>query len=209
MIDRSYNGIIEIDMNGEIVQPIIVLCTRSGKKIGVIENVQALRCNHPMNDVAEISFDVYKEVDGVKNPFWEQIKDFKFIYLPSVKDLRYKWYEITVSIDEDDETIKHITGIHANEAELGQLMLYEVEINTPDDIARDDYELITIDGEEYGTVFYNEDHPEASLLNRILADKASFYEIYHVDDTLKMSNENFHLMVLLLQMRLDKVSLKR
>ena len=191
MINLQYKGIIETDVNGEIVQPIIVLSTRSGHKIGVIENVQHLVCNHPMNDTAEISFDVYKEVNGKKNLYWEQIKDFKFIYLPTVKDMKYRWYEIVVNLDEDDDTIKHITGIHANEAELGQLMLYEVEINTADDIARDDYELIEIDGKEYGTVFYNPEHPKASLLHRLLSDKASYYEIQHVDDTLKNIQREF------------------
>ena len=191
MINLQYKGIIETDVNGEIVQPIIVLSTRSGHKIGVIENVQHLVCNHPMNDTAEISFDVYKEVNGKKNLYWEQIKDFKFIYLPTVKDMKYRWYEIVVNLDEDDDTIKHITGIHANEAELGQLMLYEVEINTADDIARDDYELIEIDGKEYGTVFYNPEHPKASLLHRILSDKASHYSIVHVDDTLKNIQREF------------------
>ena len=191
MINMKYKGIIETDINGEIIQPIVVLSTRSGHKIGVIENIDNLICNHPLNDTAEISFDVHKEVNGKINSYWEQIKDFKFIYLPTVKDMKYRWYEITVNIDEDNETIKHITGVHANEAELGQLMLYEVEINTPDDIDRDDYELITIDGKEYGTVFYNPEHPKASLLHRILADKASYYEIYHVDDTLKNVQREF------------------
>lgn len=191
MTNMKYNGIFEIDANGEIVKPLVVLSTRSGHKIGVIENVESLVCNHPMNDAAEISFDIHKEVNGVINPYWNQIKDFKFIFLPTVKDTKYQWYEITVNIDEGDETIKHVTGIHANEAELGQLMLYEVEINTADDINRDDYEIITIDGKEYGTVFYNPEHPKASLLHRILADKASYYEIYHVDDTLKNVQREF------------------
>lgn len=191
MINMKYKGIIETDINGEIIQPIVVLSTRSGHKIGVIENIDNLICNHPLNDTAEISFDVHKEVNGKINSYWEQIKDFKFIYLPTVRDMKYRWYEITVNIDEDNETIKHITGVHANEAELGQLMLYEVEINTPDDIDRDDYELITIDGKEYGTVFYNPEHPKASLLHRILADKASYYEICHVDDTLKNVQREF------------------
>ena len=70
-------------------------------------------------------------------------------------------------------------------------MLYEVEINTSDDINRDDYEFITIDGKEYGTVFYNEEHPKASLLHRILSDKASHYQIAHVDETLKNLQREF------------------
>ena len=190
-MDYRYNGKIETDINKNILTPIIVLCTRSGRKIGVINNIQHLKCNHPLGDVSEISFDVYKEVNGIKNIYWDFIKDFKFIFLPTVADPRYRWYEITVNIDEGDDTIKHITGLHANEAELGQLMLYNIEINTEADIARDDYEIITIDGKEYGTVFYNTEHPKSSLLHRILSDKASHYSIVHVDDTLKNIQREF------------------
>lgn len=184
MTDLRFNNKIQTDVDGSIVQPTIVLGTRSEKKYGVINNIQALKISHPMNSASEISFDVYKYINGVKNPNWNMIKNFKFIYLPNVSDERYQWYEITVNIDESNDTIKHITGIHANEAELGQLMLYEIEINTPDDIDRDDYETITIDGKEYGTVFFNPEHPNNSLLHRILKDKASHYEIIHVDETL-------------------------
>ena len=191
MMDYRYNGKIETDIDKNILTPIIVLCTRSGRKIGVINNIQSLKCSHPLNDVSEISFDVYKEVNGIKNIYWDFIKDFKFIFLPSVKDPRFRWYEITVNIDEGNDTIKHITGIHANEAELGQLMLYDVEINTENDIARDDYEIITIGEKEYGTVFYNPEHPKASLLHRLLSDKASHYSIIHVDETLKNIQREF------------------
>lgn len=191
MMDYKYNGKIETDIDKNILIPIIVLCTRSGRKIGVINNIKNLKCNHPMGDAGEISFDIYKEVNGIKNIYWDFIKDFKLIFLPTVADRRFRWYEITVNIDESNDTIKHVTGIHANEAELGQLMLYDVEINTENDIARDDYEIITIDGKEYGTVFFNPEHPKASLLHRILSDKASHYSIVHVDDTLKNIQREF------------------
>ena len=191
MTDLRYRNKLEIDVNGSLIAPTIVLCTRSGKKIGVLQNIQGLKRNHPMNDVAEMSFDVYKYADGKKEPCWDSIKNFKLICLPTEPDNKYKWYEIAVNIDETTDTIKHVTCIHANEAELGQLMLYDVEINTEDDIARDDYETITIGDKEYGTVFYNPEHPKNSLLHRILADKASHYQIIHVDDTLKNIQREF------------------
>ena len=191
MIDLRYRNKLEIDVDGSLIVPTVVLCTRSGKKIGALQNIQGLKRNHPMNDVAEMSFDVYKYVDGKKEPYWDSIKNFKLICLPTESDNKYKWYEITVNIDETTDTIKHVTCIHANEAELGQLMLYEVEINTEDDISRDDYETIVIGDKEYGTVFYNPEHPKNSLLHRILADKASHYQIIHVDDTLKNIQREF------------------
>ena len=191
MTDYRYTGKIRTGIANYINDQIVVLCTKSGKKIGVINNISGFKASHPMNDTSEISFDVYREADGIVNQCWESIKDFKLVYLPNEPDKRFQWYEITVSIDEETEIIKHVTGIHAPEAELSQLNLYEVEINTADDIARDDYEMFVVDGKEYGTVFYNEDHPKASLLHRILADKASHYKILHVDDTLKFVQREF------------------
>ncbi len=191
MTDLRYKDKIEVNTDGTLITPTVVLTTRSGKQIGVIRNIQSFRANHPMGDTAEISFDVYKYVDGIKETCWESIKDFKMVLLPTVTDTRYKWYEITVNIDETTDTIKHVTGIHANEAELGQLMLYEVEINTEGDIDRPEYETIMIDGKEYGTVFYCPEHPKNSLLHRILSDKASHYTILHVDNTLKNIQREF------------------
>lgn len=191
MTDLRYRDKIEIGADGNLVTPTVVLTKRSCREIGVIRNIQNFRANHPMGDTAEISFDVYKYVNGVKESCWDSIKDFKFVLLPTVSDNKFKWYEITVNIDETTDTIKHVTGIHANEAELGQLMLYEVEINTEGDIDRDEYQTIMIDGKEYGTVFYCPEHPKNSLLHRILADKASHYQIIHVDDTLKNIQREF------------------
>ena len=191
MTDLRYRDKLEIGVDGNLITPTVILTKRSCKEIGVIRNIKNFRANHPMGDTAEISFDVYKYVNGEKELCWDSIKDFKFVLLPTVSDNRFKWYEITVNIDETTDTIKHVTGIHANEAELGQLMLYEVEINTEGDIDRDEYQTIMIDGKEYGTVFYCPEHPKNSLLHRILADKASHYQIIHVDDTLKNIQREF------------------
>lgn len=166
------NKLIDIDKNGQIEQPVFVLSSRGGNKIGVIKNVSSINITHPLADVAELSFDVTKEVDGDTYGDWDEIKDFRFIQMPYDNT----WFEATVSIDEENEIVKHVTCVHANEAELGQLNLYETEINTENDIGRDDY---------VETVFYNENNPKASLLHRILKDKAPHYQIYHVDDSLK------------------------
>lgn len=166
------NKLIEIDENGQIAQPILVLSSRGGNKIGVIKNVTNINVAHPLADVAELSFDVTKEINGEVYDDWDKIKDFKLIQMPYDNT----WYEATVSIDEEDDIVKHVTCTHANEAELGQLNLYDTEINTEADIGRDDYEE---------TVFYNEENPKASLLHRILKDKAPHYQIYHVDGSLR------------------------
>ena len=166
------NGLINVTDDGQIEPPVLVLSSRGGNKIGVIKNVSSIDVTHPLSEVAELSFDVTKEVNGEVYDDWDKVKDFKLVQIPYDNT----WYEATVSIDEEDEIVKHVTCVHANEAELGQLNLYDTEINTESDIARDDYEE---------TFFYDEDNPKASLLHRILKDKAPHYQIYHVDDSLK------------------------
>ena len=166
------NKLIDVDASGQIAQPVLVLSSRGGDKIGVIQNVSNINVTHPLADVAELSFDVTKEIDGNVYADWYKIKDFKFIQMPYDNT----WFEATVSIDEENEIVKHVTCTHANESELGQLNLYETEINTESDIGRSDY---------VETVFYDEENHNASLLHRILKDKAPHYQIYHVDDSLK------------------------
>ena len=167
----AYDGIIEVGFDGQPVPPILVLSSRGGHRIGVIQNVASINQTHPLSDVAELSFDVYKEINGQVCENWDKIKDFKLIQIPREN----LWFEAHVTLDEENDIIKHVTCVHANEAELAQINLYETEINTEDDIGRDDYEE---------TFFYDKDKPNASLLNRILKDKAPHYQIYHVDDTL-------------------------
>lgn len=166
------NSLIEIGADGQPIEPTLVLSSRGGNKIGAIQNVRSTNITHPLSDIAELSFDVYKVVDGVEYKDWNKIKDFRLIQIP----YNNTWFEAKVTLDEEDDIVKHVTCVHANEAELGQLNLYEVEINTDADIERDDYEE---------TFFYDEDNPKASLLHRILSDKAPHYQIYHVDDSLK------------------------
>lgn len=172
IIESPYNGLIEIGSDGQPIVPSIILSSRGGHKIGIIQNVQNVQRTHPMNGASELSFDVYKYTQDGVCANWDLIQDFKFVNLPYDND----WYEIHVSVDEELDTIKHVTCSHANEAELGQVMLFETEINTEADIDRDDYKE---------TVFYDSEDPDASLLNRILKDKAPHYQIYHVDDSLK------------------------
>lgn len=164
--------IIELDKSNQPVVPDIVLANRGGKHIGVIQNVSGFRHAVHLLDANEISFDITDTLDGIECELWDQIQNFMFVYIPRDEE----WYEIYVSIDEDNKKVKHIEGMRAQQAELSQLSLNEIEINTEEDIARDDY---------VETVFYNPENPKGSLLNRILADKAPHYSIYHVDDSLK------------------------
>lgn len=68
------------------------------------------------------------------------------------------------------------------EAELGQVILHDIEINTEDDIAREEY--------TEPTIFYNPNKKDSSLLNRIF-EKVPGYTIAHVDETLLKIQRSF------------------
>lgn len=157
--------------------PTIVLARKNGDKLGQL-NVKAIEVSDCLNDVSEITFNVHKYVDGEKCHLWEQIVDFKLVHCVEWD----MWFEITVELDEATETIKTVFCKRLGVAELSQIMLYNIEINTENDIARDDYVI--------PTVLYNEGHPEASLLHRIM-EKAQHYKVIHVDATIKNIQRTF------------------
>lgn len=178
-----YGGLIEISPDGQPIIPDLVLSYRGGTKQGIIHNVQSLTNANALVETAEISFDVYKEIDGVECPLWDDLRDFRLVYIPHLDTSTFNpWYELSVEVDENDCTIKHCQGVHLQEAELGQLTLNGVEINTEDDIARDDYSP---------TIIYDPKNPEASALDRILKDKASHYTIVHVDSSIANLQRTF------------------
>ena len=178
-----YGGLIEISPDGQPITPDLVLSYRGGIKQGIIHNVQSLTNANALVETAEISFDVYKKIDGVECQLWDDLRDFRLVYIPHLDTSTFNpWYELSVEVDENDCTIKHCQGVHLQEAELGQLTLNGVEINTEDDIARDDYSP---------TIIYDPKNPEASALDRILKDKASHYTIVHVDSSIANLQRTF------------------
>ena len=178
-----YGGIIEVGADGRPIVPDIVLAYRSGEKLGIIQNVEGFTHANHMTSAAEISFNVHKGEGENACAMWNELKDFKMAYIPHLALEGFNpWYELTVTIDEGNDRIKHCQGVHAHEAELGQLMLNDFEANTEDDIKREDY---------IPTVLYDPEHPNGSLLDRIINDKASHYSIAHVDASLANKQRTF------------------
>lgn len=168
---------INFDITGNPENPTLILAYRDGRKIGelVAENIIV---RDSMMNAAELSFKVRKFLNGKKNALWDKISDFKLLWYKEA-DL---WFEIYINIDETNETVKSVSCIQLGQAELSQIMLYNIEINTENDIARDDY-LIP-------TVLYNTEHPEASLLHRIM-EKAKHYSVIYVDSTIANIQRTF------------------
>ena len=169
---------LNFDTSGNVEDITFVLATKNGDKISNITNVTDIVTKHAMNSYSEFSFNAHKELNRNTLRCWNDIKDFKLMWVPEWD----MWFETYVEIDEENEDIKKVTGKSLGEAELSQIMLYNIEINTEADISRDDYKI--------PTTFYNPDHPEASLVNR-LTEKAPHYRFAHIDISLMNIQRTF------------------
>ena len=152
--------------------PTFILTTRSGRNVGSIipNNVDF---HEEFGQYSVFSCYVYKDLCDI----WDEINDFKLIYYKEADE----FYEISVELDDGASVVKTITASSLGYAELSQIKLYDIEINTEEDIARDDYSV---------TVLYDEDNASASLLNRI-TEKCPHYYIAHVDSTIANIQRTF------------------
>lgn len=164
---------IRFDSLHNPIPPTIVLTTRNGRKLGKIP-AKNVTFKGSMSNGFDMSFRVYK-VDCPH--LWDRITDFKCVWAKEWNQL----FEIEVETDDDGSLTKNVTAVSLGKAELSQIKLYEKEINTENDIARDDYEP---------TVFCDENNPSASLLHRLI-EKAPHYCIGHVDTSLKNIQRTF------------------
>ena len=172
--------ILKFDADNRVQDFTYVLSLRTHDHLGQIRNINpedvVIKIN--MNAANEFSLVVYKEDNGYIEPLWDEITDFKYIY---VKELD-EYFEIKVEHSDAESVYKTITATSACEAELSQSYVYNLEINTEADIARTDYTA--------PTVFYNPSNPDCSLLNRVLY-KMPHYSIKYVDTSLMNIQRTF------------------
>lgn len=169
---------INFDPSNNPEEPTLVLAHRNGKKIGLLE-AKHIVLKGCLNDASEITFKIYKNLNGQTCEIWDYIKDFKLVWCKEWD----VWFDIKVELNESDNEIsKTVYCTKLGVSELSQIMLYNIEINTETDISRDDY--------KEPTVFYNPENSECSLLDRMM-EKAPHYKIIHVDSTLKDIQKTF------------------
>lgn len=171
---------IQFDGTGSPEAPTLVLAKRGGEKLGVLNTVDNISVSDRLSDTCELSFDVYKEFDGTVCSIWNKIVDFKLVWCKEWD----KWFSIAVNTQESSSIMKSVTATSLGEAELSQILLHNIEINTEDDINRDDYD------ENFPTILYRPDKPEASLLHRLM-EKAPHYSIGRVDSTIAKLQRTF------------------
>lgn len=170
---------IKFDLVGNPEPPTIVLATRNGNKLGQLDvDIESIELTDKFNDASEFTFTLHKYVNGKLTNLWDKVVNFKLVYCKEWNT----WFEITVELDEETETTKTVFCTQLGQAELSQLMLYNIEINTEADIERDDYKI---------SILYDADNPEASILHRLLKDKAPHYSIIHVDSTVARIQRTF------------------
>lgn len=132
---------------------------------------------YSQGDYVDISFSFSVPASAGDNLLWEQIKDFKLVWARDWNML----FELKVDTAEKDSIVKNVSCTSLGEAELSQIRLYNIEINTELDIARDSYEP---------TVLFSNENKNASLLDRIM-EKAPHYTIAHVDNSIKNIQRSF------------------
>lgn len=162
---------LEFDLNNNVEKPELVLGTRNYDKFGSIVNFTNLTYDYNLMSADSISFTIYKELNNKKERLWDEIKERRLIWLKEFDE----WFQIDVVINDDSGITKEITGTSLCEAELGQILLKSTEINTENDIAREDY--------VNPTVFYKPSNTKESLLHRLLKEVPN-YSIKYVDESL-------------------------
>ena len=170
---------IKFDLIGNPEPPTILLANRNGNILGRLKvNTDSIELLDKFNNACEISFTINKYIDNEPTPLWDKVVDFKLIYCKEWN----AWFEIAVELDEATETVKTVMCTQLCHAELSQINLYNIEINTEKDIERDNYKI---------SILYDEKDTEASILNRLLKDKAPHYSIAYISPTIAKIQRSF------------------
>lgn len=174
---------IKFDLVGNPEPPTIILANRNGNKLGQLNVDDAsIELVDKFNDASEFSFTMNKYINNKLNNLWDKVVDFKLVYCKEW-DL---WFEITVELDESNEIVKTVTCTQLGQAELSQIMLYNIHINEEGDSNWDK------DNKVYkSTILYNPEDTSASLLHRLLKDKAPHYHIEYVSPTIAKLQRTF------------------
>lgn len=139
---------IYFNKQNKIECPTLVLQNKSNHNYGAIIDYNSLTYKQSFNAPNEISFTVYKgeHPSEQQKKIWGNLTDLKVVYIPEFKEK----FEISVQKTISNTKTKAITGTALAEAELSQILLRNIEINTELDIENDKYDV------NFRTVFYRD-----------------------------------------------------
>lgn len=153
---------------GIIETPTLLLQHKNFETIGNggVTNVSGLTYKNNFNDANEVSFKIHKFNDEKKHPLWDSMVDFKIIYIPQL----HERFEISVTTSEEDpnDVSKSITGTSLCEAELSQITLRNVQINTETDMTNPLYD------ENFPTILYRDLEEYDSVENLAIWAKSKY-----------------------------------
>lgn len=153
---------------GLIETPTLLLQHKNFETIGNggVTNVSGLTYKNNFNDANEVSFKIHKFNDEKKHPLWDSMVDFKIIYIPQL----HERFEISVTTSEEDsnDVSKSITGTSLCEAELSQITLRNVQINTEADMTNPLYD------ENFPTILYRDPEEYDSAENQKIWTKSKY-----------------------------------
>lgn len=150
----------------EINTPQIFLVSRKLNVLGELTPISDLDIKvNEVNVADEVSFTYYKENEGEPTPLFDKLVDLSVIKVDG-----FGYFEVSIDTKEESAVYKTITAQSLGICELSQRLL-TVEVNTEDDIAREDY------NENLSTIFYR--NPDD-------------YESYNWDSLDRDSNGKYH-----------------
>lgn len=153
---------------GIIETPTLLLQHKNFETIGNggVTNVSGLTYKNNFNDANEVSFKIHKFNDEKKHSLWDSMVDFKIIYIPQL----HERFEISVTTSEEDpnDVSKSITGTSLCEAELSQITLRNVQINTEADMTNPLYD------ENFPTILYRDPEEYDSVENQKIWTKSKY-----------------------------------
>lgn len=167
---------IDFDANNIPIEPTLVIATKSGKKLGRII-AHNLIATDALSEVPEFSFKTYKKYNDEVNPFYDEIENFRWLWCKEYDC----WYELSVSIDDDQGLSKTVSAKRLAEVLISQVMLFDFHINDETDIAMKEY-----DPKHPSYFWYAESaYRDRSVLMRVLNEaQLPNFEIRHVDTSL-------------------------
>lgn len=172
-----------MDDNGNVKIPHIIMSNRRLEYLGIITNIDYSTFVYKKETgKSEASFTVYKTLGENECEFWGELSDLSVVYIKEYDE----FFETSINLNESDNgdiVSKSVTCTYLPVAELSQIYLYNVEINTQKDINRDDFTS--------PTVFYDSSHKQSSLLHRITDKVSGYYSIGDVPLTVRNIQRTF------------------